>query len=277
MKRYMLIMLAGCCASTGRMDHGAEEASIKKLLDDETHFAAKGDSANWASCWVQTDDASLTLTTSEGTQTYSGFNQLAHEIGQVKPFDLKLTRNNYHYVIGSDVAFVSFDQQDNWGDEPRKTKETRALRKIKGDWKIIDVNVVDVTSSGSQQTGSFHMAINKIPKNPATGFTNLSGIGGMSVAYLEIPAATDFTPLFEGLPDNMCIAPHWGYIIDGSIKLRYPGGKEEVINAGEVFYWPAPHTGVVDKHVKFVEFSPDNKFVPLMEHVAKKMAAKKTE
>lgn len=278
MKRYMLIMLAGCCACTGRIDHSAEEASIRKLLDDETHFAAKGDSANWASCWVHTDEASLTFTTPEETQTYSGFNHLAHEISQVKPFDLKLTRNNYHYVIGSDVAFVSFDQQDNWGGEPRKTKETRTLRKIKGDWKIVNVNVVYVTpSSGSQQTGSFHMAVNKIPKNPKTGFTNLYGIGGMSVAYLDIPAATDFTPFFEGLPDNMCISPHWGYIIDGSVRLRYPGGKEETVNAGEVFYWPAPHTVIVDKQAKFIDFSPDSKYVPLMDHIAKKMGAQKAE
>lgn len=276
MKRYMLIMLVGCCACTGRMDNSAEEASIKKLLDDETHFAAKGDSVNWASCWVHTDDASLTFTTPEGTETYGGFNHLAHEIRQLKPFDLELTRSNYHYVIGSDVAFVSFDQQDNWGGEPRKTKETRTLRKIKGEWKIVNVNVVDVASSESQQTGSFHMAVNKIPKNPKTGFNNLVGIGGgMSVAYLDIPAAADFTPLFEGLPNNMCSSPHWGYIIDGSIKLRYPGGKEETVNAGEVFYWPAPHTGVVDKQVKFIDFSPDSKYIPLMDHIAKKMATQK--
>jgi hypothetical protein len=70
----------------------------------------------------------------------------------------------------------------------------------------------------------------------------------------------------------MCNSPHWGYVIDGSLRIKYPGGKEETIGAGEAFYLPAPHTGEVDKNVKFIDFSPDSKFIPVMDHLAKKMA-----
>lgn len=34
--------------------------------------------------------------------------------------------------------------------------------------------------------------------------------GGMVVGYIEVPAGTDFTPLFEGLPNDACHCPHWG-------------------------------------------------------------------
>lgn len=272
MKLPILFLAIVCIACNSSDDPKDDEAAITKLLNDETHFAAKGDSTNWASCWVNSDDASFTITTADGTQSYSDYNSLAREIAQVNPFDLKLTRSNYDYVIGDEVAFVSFDQQDNWGGIDRKTKETRALRKINGDWKIVHANIVDLSSTGNQQTGSFHMDINKIPKNPKTGFNNISGLGGMSINYVQIAAPADFTPLFEGLPGNMCPSPHWGYILEGSVRVRYGDGKEETLNAGEVCYTPAPHTAVVDKNLKFIDFSPDSKFVPLMEHMAKKMA-----
>ena len=95
----------------------------------------------------------------------------------------------------------------------------------------------------------------------------------MSIDYMDVPGPADFTPFFKGLPDDMCSSPHWGYVIDGSLRIKYPGGKEDVVNAGEVFYWPAPHTAIVDKNVKFVDISPDGKFIPVMDHLAKKMAA----
>lgn len=264
----VLIFIA-CNTST---DQKSEEAAITKLLDNETHFAAKGDSANWAACWINSNDASFIITTADGAQVINDFNSLAQELRQVKPFELKLTRHNYKYVIGNEVAFVSFDQQDNWAGADRKTKETRTLKKINGEWKIVHASIVELSSFVNTETASFHMAVNKIQKNPRNGFTNLSGLGGMSIGYMEIPAPTDFTPFFAGLPGDRCNSPHWGYVIDGSLRIKYSGEKEDTVNAGEVFYWPAPHTGIVDKNVKFIDFSPDSKFIPVMDHLAKKMA-----
>jgi hypothetical protein len=273
MKQALILLtvlsFGACNTST---DRKSDEAAITKLLDDETHFAAKGDSLGWASCWVNSDEASFILTDADGVQTYSDFNSLANMLSEYEPFELKLARSNYEYVTGDNVAFVSFDQEDNWGGADRKTKETRTLRKVNGNWKIVHAGIVVASSFPSGQGESFHMAANKIPPNPKNGFTNVSGLGGMSIGYLDVPGPTDFTPLFAGLPDDMCSSPHWGYVIDGSLRIKYPGGKEETVSAGEVFYWPAPHTGVVDKSVKFVDFSPDHEFIPVMAHLAKKMA-----
>lgn len=266
-----LALLCGACASS--IDYDAEKTAITKLLDDESKFAAAADSASWAACWVTTEANPFTFTAADGISGYSDFNALATAISEAEPFDLKLTRDNYNFVIGQESAFVSFDQQDNWGGTgERKTRETRTLKKVNGQWKIASVNVVDVSSFEAPPSESFHMAGDQIPPNPKSGFTNINGIGGMSIGYLDIPEPMDFTPLFAGLPQDLCSSPHWGYIIDGSIRIKYADGKEETVKAGEVFYWPAPHTGIIDDHVKLVDFSPDGKFIPLMDHIAAKMA-----
>ena len=135
--------------------------------------------------------------------------------------------------------------------------------------KLISSANDDGSSNKNNEKKSYHIEANKIPQNPKTGFTNISGIGGMTIGYIDVPEQTDFTPFFKGLPHDMCCSPHWGYVLEGSIRLIYPGGKEETINAGEVFYWPAPHTAVIDKSVKFIDFSPDKEMSMLMDHFAR--------
>jgi hypothetical protein len=121
------------------------------------------------------------------------------------------------------------------------------------------------------------MKINKeeIPiamQDPNTTMRALPGYGGMTVSYKELPAGTDFTPLLQGLKNNSCHCPHWGYVVEGSIRLIYDDGPEETVNGGDVFYWPAGHIAIVEKDLKLIDFSPEKEFFELMDHVAKKMA-----
>lgn len=94
---------------------------------------------------------------------------------------------------------------------------------------------------------------------------------GLAVGYAEMPAGTDFTPLFEGLPDNACQSPHWGYVTKGAIHVRYTDGTVEVNEAGTVFYWPAGHTAWAEQDSAFLEFSPEAEAKMVMEHVVRKM------
>ena len=57
-------------------------------------------------------------------------------------------------------------------------------------------------------------------------------------------------------PATCASAPHWGYVIDGSIHVRYADGTEEVSRAGDLYHWPGGHTGWTDEGVIFIEFSP---------------------
>ncbi|MGH2703373.1 MAG: cupin domain-containing protein [Actinomycetota bacterium] len=97
--------------------------------------------------------------------------------------------------------------------------------------------------------------------------------GELRVRHIELPAGVDFTPLFEGLPGDLCQCPHWGHVLEGSITLRYADGSQEVTRAGELYYWPGGHTGWTDEGVSFIEISPAAQVREVMEHLATKMAA----
>ena len=97
--------------------------------------------------------------------------------------------------------------------------------------------------------------------------------GEQRVRHIELPAGTDFTPLLKGLPGDVCHCPHWGYVLKGSITLRFADGSQEVSREGEMYYWPAGHTGWTEEGVSFIEFSPATEIRTVMEHLATKMAA----
>ena len=48
-------------------------------------------------------------------------------------------------------------------------------------------------------------------------------IDDYTIAFEEYSADADLAPLFVGLPDDRCQAPHWGYVIRG--KLAYKHGR----------------------------------------------------
>jgi ribosomal protein L16 Arg81 hydroxylase len=54
--------------------------------------------------------------------------------------------------------------------------------------------------------------------------------------------------------------------------VKYDNGKEEVLQAGDIFYLPPGHTGIVQENLKLIDFSPTKEFNEVMEHIGKKMA-----
>lgn len=110
-------------------------------------------------------------------------------------------------------------------------------------------------------------------ESPGTVMRTLPGYGGMTVAFNEMPAGTDISPLLEGLEHDSCQCPHWGYIVEGTVLIKYDDGKEEKLNAGDVFYFPPGHTAIVEKDLKIIDFSPEEELKIVMDHIEKKLAA----
>jgi len=108
-------------------------------------------------------------------------------------------------------------------------------------------------------------------EGPGTIMRNLPGYGGMTVAFNEVPAGTDLGPLLEGLENNSCHCPHWGYIVQGKMSVVYDDGTNETLATGDVFYLPPGHTGVVEEDLKIIDFNPEKEFGEVMDHIAKKM------
>jgi hypothetical protein len=97
--------------------------------------------------------------------------------------------------------------------------------------------------------------------------------GGLNVAHVRFPPGADATPLLQGLPGNLCQAPHWGYVLRGSIQVTYGDGRTERVRAGQVYHWPAGHTVRVDEDYEAIEFSPAAPMAEVLAHVARKLGA----
>ena len=96
-------------------------------------------------------------------------------------------------------------------------------------------------------------------------------MGGLTICFNELPKGTDVTPLLKGLKNDSCYCPHWGYVTQGAMLVKYDDGSEEVLKEGDVFYLPSGHTAIVQEDFKFVEFSPTNEYHEVITHVGKKM------
>lgn len=104
-----------------------------------------------------------------------------------------------------------------------------------------------------------------------TGFGDATEYGEISVEHMQLGAGTDITPLLEGLQDDMCQCPHWGYVMDGALGVRYTDGIEEIEEAEQLFYLPPGHTAWVEEDTEFVLFSPQDEHTAVLEHMAHKM------
>ena len=96
--------------------------------------------------------------------------------------------------------------------------------------------------------------------------------GDMNVARIRFPKGADAAPLLEGMPQNLCQCPHWGTVLKGSIHVRYADGREEVVHAGDVYYWPPGHTVRVDEDYEAVEFSPSSAMNEVIDHLKSKLS-----
>jgi hypothetical protein len=106
--------------------------------------------------------------------------------------------------------------------------------------------------------------------------------GGYSVSIIkELKELGDVSPLLEGLPDNMCHAPHWGYVFKGKMVIKYKD-REETITAGDAYYMEPGHVPIyTEEGTEYLIFSPKKEVGEVMavweENLNKGITAKKPE
>lgn len=126
------------------------------------------------------------------------------------------------------------------------------------------------SKGNSNVTEEKHIAVESFPKDMMVN--HLDGWGGMAVAVNAMPAGADLAPLLVGLKNNSCQVPHWGYLLQGVLRLQYDDGREVVLKAGDVFYMSPGHKARVEEDIKIIDFSPDREFNDLVAHLEKKAA-----
>jgi len=103
-------------------------------------------------------------------------------------------------------------------------------------------------------------------------FGDSTGFGKFAGEYFSLGAGTDIAPLLKGLEDDLCQAPHWGYLIEGEVIVTYKDGASETVSGGDLFFWPPGHTVKVDKDAEVILFSPQHEHVAVVDHLAKQLA-----
>lgn len=93
----------------------------------------------------------------------------------------------------------------------------------------------------------------KASKETASESVNVEGYeghfehfdGGYTVGFETYTADIDAAPLFQGLPDDRCQCPHWGYVKKGKVTFTYGDGHQETYDGGRVLRAAGPHTAPV--------------------------------
>jgi hypothetical protein len=104
-------------------------------------------------------------------------------------------------------------------------------------------------------------------------FGDATDYGKLAGEYYTLKAGTDFSPLLEGLKDNLCQAPHWGYALEGELIVTYTDGSKETISKGDLFYWPPGHTVKATQDADVIMFSPQKEHCSVISHIQAKLSA----
>jgi hypothetical protein len=106
----------------------------------------------------------------------------------------------------------------------------------------------------------------------ATGFGDTEGAGTLGGEFFTLAAGTDIAPLLQGLEHDACQAPHWGYVVTGSVVVTYTDGTAEQCSAHDLFHWPPGHSVRVLDDAEVVLFSPQAEHGQVMDHMLARMA-----
>jgi hypothetical protein len=96
--------------------------------------------------------------------------------------------------------------------------------------------------------------------------------GNIHVGFETYNGEFDIAPLLRALPDDMCQCPHYGYVLQGRMRVRY-ADHEEVVEAGDAYYIAPGHAPVMEAGTELVEFSPKDEYQKTMEVAERNLAA----
>ena len=117
---------------------------------------------------------------------------------------------------------------------------------------------IDVPGAVARQTG---------------GFGDPSKLDSFGGEYFSLGAGTDMAPLLQGLEDDACQAPHWGYMLSGEVIVTYTDSTAETCSENDLFYWPPGHSVRVVDDAEIILFSPQVEHAQVMEHMLTKMGS----
>lgn len=104
-----------------------------------------------------------------------------------------------------------------------------------------------------------------------TDFGDATGYGKISGEYFSLGAGTDISTLLQGLDDDLCQSPHWGYVLEGKLTVSFTDGHQEQVETSDIFYWPPGHTVKAEEDTEMVLFSPQHEHSHVIDHILNKL------
>ena len=125
-----------------------DRSEIIAVIEEETATWLRRDLAGWAACWLQNERAQhVNARPSVGARILVGFPEIYEHvrarmaqlsISGVRPEELR--RQDWRISIGSDMAWVTYDQviplSAPSDTAPGRHNQMRILEKVSGEWKI---------------------------------------------------------------------------------------------------------------------------------------------
>lgn len=103
--------------------------------------------------------------------------------------------------------------------------------------------------------GTLHRDDGKIVfKQEGVGEARRVEAGDITVEFGRADQALDPTPLFRGLPDDMCQCRHQGYVVSGQLTFKTTDGSFDV-GAGEAFDVGPGHIPVFAAGCEWIQFT----------------------
>lgn len=267
-----------------------EKQIIIKHLESADKAFLKNDYNSWAKHWKHSQDVLLITSRMESFEILEGWQELSTRAKEViennkkrqsatnsEKAQPKLNFNSV--IIEGDMAWADLTKKvTNQSGETFKQKRTHTLQKLNGDWKIINTNILNISSykegkfvvDANKTPETTHVHLDDFPKDMV--FPMIDGWGGMCVDINTAVAGTNFSPLLAGLKNDHCQVPHWGYIVKGAIRMEYEDGTQEVFSEGEAFFMKPGHTGEVEEDLLLVSFGPEEGIKHLVEHFERKVS-----
>jgi hypothetical protein len=119
----------------------------------------------------------------------------------------------------------------------------------------------------------------KVSKQSATTVKNFGvaedrsdDIDGYTFNFVSILESHDLGPMLKALPGGRCSCPHWGYVLNGKVIVRYDG-HEEVFEAGDAYYMPPGHAPEAEAGTELLQISPAKELAEVEAALMKGMQA----
>lgn len=93
-------------------------------------------------------------------------------------------------------------------------------------------------------------------------------VGELSVSFISLKAGTDLAPALVGLEGDLCPCPHWGYMLEGTLRMSTNDG-DKTYTAGDAFYWAPGHAPLAVTDCAYVDFSPTKQFADVLAHITR--------